>query len=97
MKNLSDLELLATVENLRRSRETMSSTDETLRIATAIIANACGYKSRSTWVDVLRRAGLIVSCIDPEEEAAESKALYKDLMEKMEACEKFEVDENERG
>lgn len=66
MKNLEDIEILAALENLRIKIGRKEDADYALRVASAIVANAIGYKDRYTWAHQLREQGLTASEYDPD-------------------------------
>lgn len=61
MKNLEDIEILAALENLRIRIGQRESADFALRVASAIVAEAIGYKARAEWASRLRELGMTAS------------------------------------
>lgn len=75
---LTDIELLATLENLRISNP---NDDYILRVASAIVAENFGYKSRADWTQATRESGLVEYGLFDDVEAA--KENYNRLIKKM--------------
>ena len=77
---IHELELLALLENLRLRQP---NDDEPIRICSAIVAKACGYKSRADWVGELKKAELVYYSHDAEEEKEKAEVQYRQLNEKL--------------
>ena len=77
---IHELELLALLENLRLRSP---NDDEPIRICSAIVAMACGYKSRADWIDELKKAELVYYSHDREEEKEKAEVQYRQLFEKL--------------
>lgn len=86
---LTDLELLATLENLRLCKwNTPESPDYIIRVCSAIVAENAGYKSRIEWTEAAANAGLVdYAPLSAIETAEQAKANYKKLNDKMTAKE----------
>lgn len=83
MKNLEDIEILAALENLRIRIGQKEDADYALRVASAIVAEAIGYKDRYTWSSRLRKQGLTASEYDPDGKDR-AEVLYNCAMGKLE-------------
>lgn len=88
---LTDIELLAALENLRIKYENdkYADADFVLRVASAIVAKNCGYNSRADWTKIVRNSGLVDYDVAPTgrtlslQEMAEVN--YKKLMDKLDS------------
>lgn len=83
---LTDIELLAALENLRIRHENDNdiSVDFALRIASAIVAKNCGYNSRADWTRIVRNAGLVdYDSVGVMPMEANAEINYRKLMEKL--------------
>ena len=83
---LTDIELLAALENLRirYTNDKYASVDFVLRVASAIVAKNCGYNARADWTKFVRNAGLVD--YDPWGAltmAVTAEINYRKLMEKL--------------
>lgn len=77
---LTDIELLAALENLRIQH---SDDDYILRVASAIVAKCFGYNDRVEWTEKVAESGLVKYGLYNDTEAA--KLNYKKLMKKLDA------------
>ena len=76
---ISELELLAALENLRIMNP---NDDYILRVASATVAKSFGYDSRAEWTEKLDDSGLVEYGIyDNIDKAKEN---YKSIMQKLE-------------
>ena len=78
MAKLNNIELLAALEALRIKKP---NDDYILRVASAIVAQNFGYKSRADWTEEVRKAGLL--SYDPITEREEAETTYSDLMRRL--------------
>ena len=78
---LTDIELLAALENLRIGYQYRDIDDYTIRIVSAIVAKNLGYKDRAEWTEKVSESGLVKYEICDDTEAA--RANYLRLMEKL--------------
>lgn len=81
MKVLSDLEVLAALENLRLTKwNSTEDPDFILRVVTAVVAHGMGYSSRVDWTHDLKENGLVHYDVDVVEQAEKAKKMYEDLI-----------------
>ena len=78
---LTDIELLAALENLRIKGGDID--DYSIRVASAIIAKNLGYNSRAEWTEKVRESGLVKYGICDDKESAEANYTY--LMGKLDS------------
>lgn len=82
MGKLTDLEVLAALENLRIYKQRSNdSIDNIIRVCSAIVARNAGFESRTDWTEAISSIGLvdygIMSRTEEEETAREN---YKKIM-----------------
>lgn len=84
MGKLTDLEVLAALENLRIYKQSSNdSIDNIIRVCSAIVARNAGFESRTDWTEIISSIGLvnygIMSRTEEEETAREN---YKKIMQR---------------
>lgn len=72
---LTELELLAALENLRIRH---SESDYILRVASGIVAKCFGYDDRIEWTEKVADAGLV-----EYRDSSKAEKHYKELMDKL--------------
>lgn len=83
MNCLTDLEVLAQLENLRLTKwDSRENADYILRVATAVVASAMGYKDRAEWETDLRKASLVTYSFDAVGAAECAGKEYRRLTQK---------------
>lgn len=82
---LTDLELLAMMENVRLYKwDSAESPDYIIRLCAAIVAENAGYKSRIDWTESAADAGLVdYMPLDAVGRARQAKENYKKLNDKL--------------